>query len=181
MKIKCKFFWMECCHIHIHCVASIGKTTERKVVLKLVLYFMQTAKENGTLNKFLDPIEKGVYITESLMYTHRKENYNVILPFLICDCDEQFKQFLKIFSSVYSNYEQKLCGLLEDLFNERCTHLFNGKTQKALNILRELGWSKVLSKISHVVLKRDPQLFREFYQPHKVINTANFQKKWNRW
>ena len=88
------------------------------------------------------------------------------------------KQYLEIFASVYSNNDQVLCSLLKRLFRrnegrqvfkefkKRCRNLFNGKTQKALIILlRDIRRSEVVPRISHVVLKRDPLSFEEFYQP----------------
>ena len=57
----------------LRCVDQKQDPMERKKVLKIVLDFMQTAKEKGTLIKFLNP--------EKLFY---KDDYADILHFLIC-------------------------------------------------------------------------------------------------
>ena len=155
----------------LSCVDQKHDPTESKKVLKTVLDFMQTAKENGTLNKFLDPDRKRTYYHDA-----------DVLHFLICQdgYEEHLKQYLQIYSSVYTDNDRVLCSLFKELFRryegrldykkfkKRCRNLFNGKTQKALILLRDLGQSELVSKISHVVLKRDPLSFEEFYQPQKV-------------
>ena len=89
----------------LHCVDQKQDPMERKKVLKIVLDFMQTAKEKGTLIKFLNP--------EKLFY---KDDYADILHLLICQdgYKENLKQYLEIFASVYSNNDQVLCSLLRE-------------------------------------------------------------------
>ena len=149
---------------------------EKKKVLKIVLDFMLAAKEMGTLNAFL-----------SQKTLDNKDNYADVLHFLICQegYEDHLKQYLEIFSSVYANDDQVQCSLLKRLFRqheksrqfkERCRNLFNGKTQKALIILRDLGRGEVASRISCLVLKRDHLSFEEFYEPQKVEDDE-FQEK----
>ena len=156
--------------------------TERKKVLELVLNFMQKAKENGTLNRFLDP--------ESI---RAKTNDVEVLHFLICQdgYEEHLKQYLQIFVRVYEKDEVTI-DLVKNLLTykmhfesiwdqdnnkrRRCYLSINKKLEKLI-VLSELDQEEILEKMAHLILKRNPQLFDERYRSQIAIDEELPQNK----
>ena len=145
-------------------VDTIENSMEMKKVLDLFFDFMCEAGEKGNLTRFLiNRIEANDYETN-------------LLQFLICQngYENCLQQYLKIYSLVAR--DRLLVHLIEHLFKRyenwfhdeskrKKQNLLIGKTEKVLILLNNFKRGEVLARISHVVLKRDPRAFANFYQP----------------
>ncbi|XP_046650703.1 uncharacterized protein LOC124341804 isoform X1 [Daphnia pulicaria] len=92
------------------------------------------------------------------------------LHFFMCNdyYDNELKQYLELLSSTYSS-DASFLNLFKAAFNITESHFekfhLNGKMEKTVIILRNLGRNKVLEALSYVVLLRDPDVFRRYFEP----------------
>jgi hypothetical protein len=138
---------------------------EKKKILKLVLDFM--GKNLATLKRILkDP------------NSNAEKQMKFALHFFMCNdyYDNELKQYLELLSSAYSS-EPSFLNLFRATFNISESHFgsfqLNGKMEKTVVILRNLGRNRVLEALSHVVLLRDPEVFRRYYEPSLSLDETD--------
>ncbi|XP_046457772.1 uncharacterized protein LOC124204695 isoform X2 [Daphnia pulex] len=139
---------------------------EKKKILKLVLDFM--GKNLATLKRILKNRPNVVDVMQMKFALH----------FFMCNdyYDNELKQYLELLSFAYSS-EPSFLNLFGATFNISESHFgsfqLNGKMEKTVIILRNLGRIRVLEALSHVVLLRDPEVFRRYYEPSLSLDETD--------
>ena len=148
-------------------VDTSEKSMEMKKVLELFLKFMYEAGQKGKLESFLASRNGAVAYDFEAHFLH----------YLICqngyeNCLQQFLEMYTLLSK-----DELLVNLLEKVFkryedwsedeSERNIQtILVGKIENVLILLQTR--SEVLARISHVILKRDPRAFANFYKPEHL-------------